>query len=128
MSTATPKAVLSKKSINAIAAQVETRLKQNTSTAPSAASTKQAENNTHGNSNKLFFWGAASGVAVALTAPLFGKQARPAMRGVIKGGLVAGRYVQRVAAGIKEDIQDLAAEAKSDLDIEKEKAATAETI
>jgi hypothetical protein len=114
------KAVLSKKSINAIAEQVETRLKQNSSKPAPAEITSDAGKSAHG-SKKLFFWGAASGLALAVTAPLLGKQARPAVRGAIKGGLLTGRYFQRVASSIKEDVQDLTAEAKSDLDREKQK-------
>jgi hypothetical protein len=115
------KAVLSKTSINAIAEQVETRLKQDSSKPAATEITNHDEKNTRG-SKKLFFWGAASGLALAVTAPLLGKQARPAARGAIKGGLLAGRYFQRVASSIKEDVQDLTAEAKSDLDLEKQKS------
>jgi hypothetical protein len=124
MSTENQKAVLSKKSINAIAEQVETRLKQDTKAA--AETTSHTEKTAHG-SKKLFFWGAASGLTLAMTAPLFSKQARPAVRGAIKGGLLAGRYFQRVASSIKEDVQDLTEEAKSDLDLEKEKPDTTPT-
>jgi hypothetical protein len=119
MSAENPKAVLSKKSIYAIAEQVETRLKQDSSKPAPAETTGRAEKTTHG-SKKFFFWGAASGLTLAMTAPLFSKQARPAVRGAIKGGLLAGRYFQRVASSIKEDVQDLTEEAKSDLDLEKE--------
>jgi hypothetical protein len=122
MSAENPKAVLSKKSINAIAEQVETRLKQDSSKPAPAEITTPAEKINHG-SKKLFFWGAASGLTLAMTAPLFSKQARPAVRGAIKGGLLASRYFQRVASSIKEDVQDLTEEAKSDLDLEKEKPA-----
>ena len=126
MSAENPKAVLSKKSINAIAEQVETRLKQDSSKPAPAETTSHAEKITRG-SKKLFFLGAASGLTLAMTAPLFGKQARPAVRGAIKGGLLAGRYFQRVATSIKEDVQDLTEEAKSDLDLEKEKPDTTGT-
>jgi hypothetical protein len=126
MSAENQKAVLSKKSINAIAEQVETRLKQDTSKPAPAEPTSHTEKTTHG-SKKLFFWGAASGLTLAMTAPLFSKQARPAVRGAIKGGLLAGRYFQRVASSIKEDVQDLTEEAKSDLDLEKEKPDTTAT-
>jgi len=121
MGTENTKAVLSKKSINAIADQVEVRLKQDSGKAARVETTNNAEKNTHG-SKRVFFWGAASGLALAVAAPLLGKQARPAVRGAIKGGLLAGRYVQRVASSVKEDVQDLTAEAKSDLDLEKQKA------
>jgi Protein of unknown function (DUF5132) len=121
MAAENTKAVLSKKSINAIAEQVETRLKQDSNNSAPAEITNPAEKSAHG-SKKLFFWGAASGLALAVTAPLLGKQARPAVRGAIKGGLLAGRYFQRVATSIKEDVQDLTAEAKSELDVEKQKS------
>jgi hypothetical protein len=122
MGTENTKAVLSKKSINAIADQVEARLKQDSGKAAQVETTNNPEKNTRGSSKKVFFWGAASGLAVAVAAPLLGKQARPAVRGAIKGGLLAGRYVQRVASSVKEDVQDLTAEAKSDLDLEKQKS------
>jgi hypothetical protein len=112
------KTVLSKKSINAIADQVEMRLKQDSAKPGSAPVVVTAEKEGHGN-KKVFFWGALSGLAVAVAAPLVGRTARPAARGVIKGGLVAGRYMQRVASSVKEDIQDMTAEAKADLDVEK---------
>jgi hypothetical protein len=109
------KTVLSKKSINAIADQVELRLKQDF--AKPTSTSVVTETDGHG-SKKLFLWGAASGLALAVTAPLLGRQARPAVRGAIKGGLMAGRYFQRVASSVKEDIQDITAEAKADLDVE----------
>ena len=114
MSAENSKATLNKKSIAAIADQVEARLRSN----PTAPGETKSSNDGHG-SKKVFFWGAASGLAFALAAPLFGKRARPAVRGAIKGGLVAGRYVQKVASGLKEDVQDLTAEAKADLDAEQ---------
>jgi hypothetical protein len=122
----TTKAVLSKKSINAIADLVETRLKQDSSKPAPVEVSSHAETNTHGN-KKLFFWGAASALTLAVTAPLLGKQARPAVRGAIKGGLLAGRYFQRVASSIKEDVQDLTEEARSDLDLEKQKPSSTKT-
>jgi hypothetical protein len=118
MSTENTKTVLSRKSIKAIADQVGQQLKQSSVQSDSGAAVVEAKQNGHG-SKKLFFWGAASGLAVAVAAPLLGKQARPAVRGAIKGGLVAGRYFQRVASGVKEDIQDMAAEARTDLDVER---------
>jgi hypothetical protein len=109
--------ILDETSIASITDQVETRLRQT----PAARSVPVPviENEQRHAGRKVFFLGAASGLAFALVAPLFGKQARPAVRGAIKGGMVAGRYVKRVASSVKEDIQDIAAEAKSDLDAEK---------
>jgi hypothetical protein len=72
-----------------------------------------------GNGKRLFLWGAASGLAFAIAAPLLSKQARPMMRGMVKGGLVAGKYIQRTAASIKEEVEDITAEAKAALDREQ---------
>lgn len=109
------KATLDKKSISAIADEVEARICQ----APNRMSAKgKGTNEGHGGSKKVFLWGAASGLAAALAVPLFGKQARPVVRGAIKGGIAAGRYVQKVASTVKEDVQDITAEAKADLDLE----------
>jgi hypothetical protein len=107
------KVVLSKKSIGAIADQVEARMQAGKASNEVSAAPKE----THAG-KKVFFWGAASGLAFAFAAPLLSKQARPAVRGAIKGGLLAGRYVQKVASSVKEDVQDLSAEAKADLDAE----------
>jgi hypothetical protein len=120
MSEENTKTSLNKKSIKAIADQVELRLKQDSVKPAPAEITTRAEGTGHVG-KKVFFWGAASGLALAVTAPLLGRQARPAMRGAIKGGLLAGRYFQRVASSVKEDVQDLTQEAKSELDVEKQK-------
>src|SRR5689334_3500326 len=116
MDTNKTKATLDKKSISAIADQVETRIRQTPSeVAP------QVQNSKEGHAGKMvFFWGAASGLALAFAAPLFGKQARPLVKGAIKSAIAAGRYVQKVSATVKEDMQDLAAEAKADLDLEND--------
>jgi hypothetical protein len=52
-------------------------------------------------------------------------QARPAVRSAIKGGLLAGRYFQRVGSSVKEDLQDLTAEAKASLDAENPESGSA---
>ncbi len=105
------KAKLGKKSIAAIADQVESRMRQGNDTSRRRG---DPEERSHG-SKSIFLWGAASGLALAVAAPLLGKQARPAARSAIKGGIVAGRYVRRVASSMKEDVQDLSAEAEADL-------------
>ena len=108
-------AKLDKKSISAIADEVHSRRQKSSDdeTVSSSRSSTEARG-TKG----VFFWGAASGLAVAFAAPLLNRQARPVVRGVIKGGILAGRYVQKAASGIKEDVQDITAEAKADLDVE----------
>lgn len=112
---------LDKKSITALADELESRRLGSTDRRDSDASRSDSSNsNNEGYGTKgVFFWGAASGLALAIAAPLLNRQARPVMRGAIKGGILASRYVQRAASGIKEDVQDLTAEAKADLDVEK---------
>jgi len=65
-----------------------------------------------------YLWGAASGVAFALFAPML----RPAARKVVKGGIRVGRQAKKVASNVKEEFQDIAAEAQADLDREENSA------
>ena len=62
--------------------------------------------------SSAYFWGAASGVALALFAPMF----RPAARSAVKGGIFVGRYAKKVASNVKEEFEDIAMEAQADLD------------
>jgi hypothetical protein len=62
-----------------------------------------------------FVAGALSGAAFAVLAPLFSKRLRPVVRRAIKGGIVTGRYVQKVAEGVVEDFQDITAEARAEI-------------
>ena len=62
-----------------------------------------------------YFWGAASGVAFALFAPML----RPAARTAVKGGIRVGRYAKKVASNVKEEFEDIASEAQADLDREQ---------
>ena len=62
-----------------------------------------------------YFWGAASGVAFALFAPML----RPAARTAVKGGIRVGRYAKKVASNVKEEFEDIAVEAQADLDREE---------
>jgi hypothetical protein len=106
---------LSRESVGALADELEARWGKNfpatTSSHNSAGSRITGRNGT-----KLFLWGAASGIGFAVFAPLFAGQARPALREIVKGGIKASKYVQKVTAQIKEDIEDLTAEAKADLE------------
>ena len=62
-----------------------------------------------------YLWGAASGVAFALFAPMF----RPAARSAVKGGIRVGRYAKKLASNVKEEFEDIASEAQADLDREQ---------
>lgn len=62
-----------------------------------------------------FFWGAASGIAVILAAPAL----RPVARTLVKTGIKAGRHAQQMGTSLKEEFEDIAAEARADLDREQ---------
>jgi hypothetical protein len=64
---------------------------------------------------RAYLVGGASGVALALAAPLL----RPAMRSAVKGGILIGRYAREVGSSLKEQFEDIAAEAEADLDHEQ---------
>ena len=90
-------------------------------TSPSTESgTVQAKPNGRGRGimtgpKSAYFWGAASGVAFALFAPML----RPAARSAVKGGIRVGRYAKKVASNVKEEFEDIASEAQADLDREE---------
>lgn len=67
------------------------------------------------------------GVAAALTArtfaPSLGRWARPVVRGAVKQGLILSQGAQVRAAGLREDLEDLVAEARQE--VAHESAATA---
>ena len=63
-----------------------------------------------------YFWGAASGVALALFAPML----RPAARSAVKGGIRVGRYAKKLASNVKEEFEDIAMEAQAEIDREEE--------
>jgi hypothetical protein len=104
---------LSKESIGALADELEARrANSNDHAAGSGRSGRRSGKN-------LFFWGAASGLGAAILAPLISQSARPALREIVKGGIKAGRYAQKLGSQIKEDVEDLTAEAQADLDKNK---------
>jgi Protein of unknown function (DUF5132) len=69
-----------------------------------------------------YLWGAASGVALALFAPVL----RPAARTAVKGGIRVGRYAKKLASNVKEEFEDIATEAQADLDREDKRAGDTE--
>ncbi|WP_437282296.1 DUF5132 domain-containing protein [Sorangium sp. So ce375] len=59
---------------------------------------------------------ALSGLAAgALFAPLMGRAVRPLALLVVKGGIVAQRELVGIVEGIREELQDIVAEAKAEL-------------
>lgn len=55
-------------------------------------------------------------LAGVVIGPVLKPILRPLAREIVKGGLIAGAYIHRVAAEAREDLDDLAAEAKTELD------------
>jgi len=59
--------------------------------------------------------GGASGLVLALAAPFL----RPVMRSAVKGGILVGRYARQVGSSVKEEFEDIVAEAEADIEKEK---------
>jgi hypothetical protein len=110
------KVTLTTESVGALADELEARWHRSENGRSNVLSAAHA----NGRGKRLFFWGAASGLAFTVAAPLLSKQARPALREIMKGGLVAGKYIRKTASNLKEQVEDIAAEAKADLDREPE--------
>ncbi len=102
-------AKLSDQHVSEIAQQVGTHLKQaghGTQPATASGSTRTTKG--------VFLWGAASGIAVMLAAPLL----RPAARSAIKAGIKVGRQAKEAGMSWKEELEDITAEARAELDRE----------
>jgi hypothetical protein len=85
-----------------------------------AAQLKQKQVWATGGANRpgrigAYLVGAASGLVLALAAPLL----RPVMRSAVKGGILVGRYARQVGSNMKEEFEDIVAEAEAELDQEK---------
>lgn len=61
--------------------------------------------------------------AGALFAPLVGRAVRPLALLIVKGGIVAQRELVGVVEGLREELQDIVAEAKAELGDPSELAA-----
>jgi Protein of unknown function (DUF5132) len=90
---------LSEEQETAIANRIGAQLKQN-----------EARTNRPGRTS-AYLVGAVSGIVLALAAPLL----RPAMRSAVKGGILVGRYAKQVGSSMKEQFEDIVAEAEADL-------------
>jgi hypothetical protein len=51
----------------------------------------------------------------SILGPVLGRALRPTLRRAVKGGILAQRALLGVAAGLREDIEDIVAEAKTEL-------------
>ncbi len=66
--------------------------------------------------NKALLSGVAWGAVLTLAAPTIGRALRPAIRQVIKGGVASWREVQRASSEVREEFEDISAEAREGLD------------
>jgi uncharacterized membrane protein len=61
-------------------------------------------------------WNVALGfVAGVLLSPKVRRVVRPALREVVKAGMVVGTQVQQLASEVKEDLEDITAEASAEI-------------
>lgn len=75
---------------------------------------KEIRQGTGSGVKRAYLWGAASGLALAVFAPML----RPTAKAVVKGGIKVGRRAKKVGFSLKEEFEDIAAEAQADLDRE----------
>jgi hypothetical protein len=64
----------------------------------------------------VFTLGTLAVPALNAVAPVIGNALRPLLKEAIKGGFVVGRALQTVAQEAWQDVEDLTAEAKAELD------------
>jgi hypothetical protein len=64
----------------------------------------------------IFALGAVSVTVWNVAAPIIGGVVRPLLKEAIKGGILLGRQVQTLAEEAWQDVEDLTAEAKAELD------------
>jgi hypothetical protein len=98
--------------VSQIAERVEAQLQQKQ--APTVGANRPGQRSAR----SAYLMGAASGLVLALAAPFL----RPAMRSTVKGGILVGRYARQVGSDLKEEFEDIVAEAQADLDKEKEES------
>jgi hypothetical protein len=74
-----------------------------------------------------FTLGVAAALSARAFAPALGRWARPAVRGAIKQGIILSQGAQVRAAGLREDLEDLVAEARAEVPTSTSTAAGAPT-
>jgi hypothetical protein len=98
---------LSQEQVSQIADRIGVQLKQGQVSATNGA-------NRPGRMS-AYLVGAASGLVLALAAPFL----RPFMRRAVKGGILVGRYAREVGSSMKEEFEDIVAEAEAELEKEQ---------
>jgi hypothetical protein len=104
---------LREEQVSQIAERVEAQLQQKH--APTTPGANRLGQRSAYRRRGAYLMGAASGLVLALAAPLL----RPLMRSTVKGGILVGRYAWQVGSGLKEEFEDIVAEAQADLDTER---------
>jgi hypothetical protein len=99
--------------VSEIAERVEAQLEKKQ--APTTAGPGRLGQGRASGRGGAYLMGAASGLVLALAAPFL----RPVMRSAVKGGILVGRYARQVGSGMKEEFEDIVAEAEADLEKEK---------
>ena len=62
-----------------------------------------------------FALGVTAALVARVAAPALGRWARPVVRGAVKQGLVLSQGAQVRTAGLREDLEDLVAEAREEV-------------
>ena len=106
-------AKIANKHAEAIVQKVDEHLKQASNGSADAPHAVEGAGNP--GKRGAFFWGAASGIAVMVAAPLL----RPAARSAVKAGMRLGRQAKQVGVSLKEELEDITAEARADLEREQ---------
>jgi|SoiMetStandDraft_2_1073263.scaffolds.fasta_scaffold07031_5 hypothetical protein len=75
----------------------------------------------------LFALGAASAASWNVISPILGNVVRPVFKEAIKTGIILQKQVQTIAQEAWQDVEDLTAEAKAELDAKKKPADSKDT-
>jgi hypothetical protein len=74
----------------------------------------------------LFALGAVSAASWNAISPVLGRVLRPALKEAIKSGIILQRQVQTIAQEAWQDVEDLTAEAKAEVDAKTKAEAKAD--
>lgn len=67
----------------------------------------------------VFGLGAASAASWNIISPILGNVLRPALKEIIKGGIILQKQVQTIAQEAWQDVEDLTAEAQAEIAAKK---------
>jgi hypothetical protein len=75
----------------------------------------------------LFTLGAVSAASWNAISPVLGSVLRPALKEAIKAGIILQKQVQAIAQEAWQDVEDLTAEAKAEIDAKTKQAESKDT-